>query len=214
MATDKKFLAKVNENMLSRLLNAFVWKAKELDAFYTFTSFIQHSCPLYVQPALEGVHCGLKLLDKCLKVADPHLFRYLRSKKLVGKLYAFPSVMTLCACTPPLQELLMLWDFYFAYGVHLNILCIVAQLILMRDDLMNAPSPMRLLRNFPDLNTRAIIPVTLSLIPQLPEDLYDMLVRHPFDPMVYDLIMTDQDVAPGGGVGGQENEDEDEDDDL
>lgn len=39
----------------------FLYVMPELDAFYTFTAFIQHACPLYVQPALEGVHCGLKV---------------------------------------------------------------------------------------------------------------------------------------------------------
>ena len=120
LATDKKFLRLVKEDMLLRVLNAFVWRSKEmpqsrllnfrysyvqgmnvlaapilyvmpeLDAFYTLTSFIQHSCPLYVQPALEGVHCGLKLLDKCLQVIDPTLFKYLRASKLEAAVYAFP----------------------------------------------------------------------------------------------------------------------------
>lgn len=33
----------------------------ELEAFHCFCSFIEHSCPLYVQPTLEGVHRGLKV---------------------------------------------------------------------------------------------------------------------------------------------------------
>ena len=96
LATDKKFIAKVDEDVLSRVLNAFVWKMKakpssrlmnisftyvqgmnvlaapflyvmpELDAFYAFSHFIKHVCPLYVQPALEGVHCGLKVYSTLL----------------------------------------------------------------------------------------------------------------------------------------------------
>ena len=117
LATDRQFLQRVDEGMLSRVLNAFVWKMKgecclvsatrcafvsdmntssldrpvgrlinlkysyvqgmnvlaapflyvmpELDAFYSFASFIQNTCPLYVQPALEGVHCGLKVGCRC-----------------------------------------------------------------------------------------------------------------------------------------------------
>ncbi|KAI8907766.1 rab-GTPase-TBC domain-containing protein, partial [Powellomyces hirtus] len=219
LATDKKFLATVDENMLSRVLNAFVWKMDdappsrllnltysyvqgmnvmaapflyvmpELDAFYTFTAFVQHSCPLYVQPALEGVHCGLKLLDKCLQVCDPILFRHLKSKQLTATVYAFPSVMTFSACTPPLDALLCLWDFLLCYGLHLNILCIISQLLLIRADLLKSTSPMKLLRTFPELDARQVIHQTLALIPRLPEDLYDVLVRHPFDAGVYDVIM-------------------------
>ena len=48
------------------------------------------------------------------------------------------AVLTLCACTPPLDEVLQLWDFLLAFGAHLNILCVVAQLLLMRDALMTS----------------------------------------------------------------------------
>lgn len=33
----------------------------ELEAFHCFAKFIEESCPLYVQPTLEGVHYGLKV---------------------------------------------------------------------------------------------------------------------------------------------------------
>lgn len=69
----------------------FLYVMSELDAFYCFSSFITKMCPLYVQPALEGVHCALKLLDLCLKVVDPELFGYLRGKNLSAELYAFPG---------------------------------------------------------------------------------------------------------------------------
>ncbi|KAJ3158773.1 hypothetical protein HDU86_002453 [Geranomyces michiganensis] len=226
LATDKKFLATVDESMLSRLLNSFVWKMEdappsrllnltftyvqgmnvlaapflyvmpELDAFYTFTAFVQHACPLYVQPALEGVHCGLRLLDRCLQVCDPALFRHLKSKRLTATVYAFPSVMTFSACTPPLPHLLRLWDFLLCYGLHLNILCIVAQLLLVRTNLLASASPMKLLRTFPDLDARLIIKETLGLVSRLPEDLYDMLVRHPFDAAVYDIVMQGDEGEP------------------
>ncbi len=47
--------------------------------------------------------------------------------------------MTFSACTQPLSELLKLWDFLFAYGIHLNILCVIAQLVFMRDQLLKTP---------------------------------------------------------------------------
>ncbi|KAJ3194387.1 hypothetical protein HK101_002860 [Irineochytrium annulatum] len=122
LATDRLFKSRVDEGTLRRCLNAFVWKAKEqppsrlmnikfsyvqgmnvhaapflfvmpeLDAYFTFTSFITHTCPLYVQPALEGVHCGIKLLDKCLKILDPMLFKHLKVKGLDTLTWAFPCV--------------------------------------------------------------------------------------------------------------------------
>ena len=106
MATDKGFKERVQEDMLVRLLDAFVWRSNgmqmhplqcflilqqlsdkrendlgftyvqgmnvlaapflytmpsELEAFFCFSKFIEESCPLYVQPTLEGVHRGLKV---------------------------------------------------------------------------------------------------------------------------------------------------------
>lgn len=108
----------------------------EVEAFALFHHFITQECPGYIRGAMDGVHKGLKLVDKCLEVVEPKLANHLFSKGMHAELYAFPSVLTLCACTPPLPEVLHLWDFLFAYGPHLNILCIVAQLIRMRDTLL------------------------------------------------------------------------------
>jgi len=100
-----------------------------------------------------------QLLDRCLKIVDPELFSYLRMKNLSAEIYAFPcllfsrsspsshvdesqflaAVLTLCACTPPLDQVLMLWDFLLAFGVHLNVLCVIAQLLLMREEVMSSP---------------------------------------------------------------------------
>ena len=75
----------------------------------------------------------------------------MRSKNLSAELYAFPclsvprrsadfaAVLTFCACTPPLEQVLHLWDFLLAYGVHLNVLCVIAQLFLIRDELLASP---------------------------------------------------------------------------
>jgi cell cycle arrest protein BUB2 len=117
----------------------FLYAARsEVEAFALFHYFITQECPGYIRGAMDGVHKGLQLVDRCLEVVEPKLARYLFSKGMYAELYAFPSVMTLCACTPPLPEVLHLWDFLFAYGPHLNILCIVAQLIRMRDAILQS----------------------------------------------------------------------------
>ena len=87
---------------------------------------------------MEGVHKGLALVDKCLGIVEPKLANFLFDKGMNAELYAFASVMTFCACTPPLPEVLHLWDFLFAYGPHLNVLCIVAQLLGLKDELLRS----------------------------------------------------------------------------
>lgn len=219
MTTDTNFRAKVSEDSLIRVLNAFAWKRQysssssqlsaqrkpstaqdsyvqgmnvliapflyvcrsEDQAFNLFDSFLMRDCPLYIQPTLQGVHLGLTLLDISLSIIDPELYEYLRSKYLSAKLYAFPSILTFSACTPPLSEVLILWDFLFAYGCHMNILFVIAQLTLIREKLLTSTSPMTLLRAFPALQAREVIKLGISYVAKLPDNVYDLLVRHPYD---------------------------------
>src|SRR5258705_172706 len=60
--------------------------------------------------------------------------------------YTFKAILTLCACTPPLDQVLLLWDFLLAFGVHLNVLCVIAQLLLMREAVMSSSSCVSLYR--------------------------------------------------------------------
>lgn len=117
----------------------FLYAARsEVEAFALFHYFVTQECPGYIRGALDGVHRGLRLVDRCLEIVEPKLAAYLSSKSLSAELYAFASVLTLSACTPPLPEVLHLWDFLFAYGPHLNILCIVAQLVRIRDTIFQS----------------------------------------------------------------------------
>ncbi|KAL5364732.1 putative mitotic check point protein [Aspergillus floccosus] len=157
----------------------FLYAARsEVEAFALFHSFITRECPGYIRGAMDGVHRGLRLVDRCLEIVEPKLAAYLFSKGMQAELYAFPSVLTMCACTPPLPEVLHLWDFLFAYGPHLNILCIVAQLIRMRDTILESPSPNKILRSFPPLDAKEIIALTVLIVRKIPEPLYAELIEH------------------------------------
>lgn len=157
----------------------FLYAARsEVEAFALFHNFVTRECPGYIRGAMDGVHRGLRLVDRCLEIVEPKLAAYLCSKGMHAELYAFPSVLTLCACTPPLPEVLHLWDFLFAYGPHLNILCIVAQLIRMRDLLLDSPSPNKVLRSFPPLDAKEIIALTVLIVRKIPEELYAELIDH------------------------------------
>lgn len=157
----------------------FLYAARsEAEAFVAFHQLLTKECPGYIRGAMDGVHRGLVLVDKALGIVDTKLSLYLTSKGLSAEIYAFPSVLTLCACTPPLPEVLRLWDFLFAYGPHLNILCIVAQLIMMRSELLSSSSPNKLLRSFPTLHADQIKAHALAIIKMIPDDVYEEIVRH------------------------------------
>lgn len=167
---------------------AFTCAKSEPQAFALLHNLVNNHIPLYVTPNLDGVHTGFSLVEVVLRIIDPTLSEFLDSKFLKPQIYALPSVLTLCACTPPLQAVLKLWDFLFAYGTHMNILFIVAQLVNIRSDLLASEQPMTLLRNFPPLQEQEIIKLSLSFIPELPERLFDLIVRHAYDPQVpYEL---------------------------
>lgn len=157
----------------------FLYAARsEAEAFVGFHRLLTKECPAYIRGAMDGVHRGLALVDKVLAIVDPKLHLYLMSKGLSAEIYAFPSVLTLCACTPPLPEVLRLWDFLFAYGPHLNILCIVAQLIMMRADLLGSQSPNKLLRSLPTLQSDQIKRTALAIVKMIPDDVYADIVTH------------------------------------
>ncbi|ODV98514.1 hypothetical protein PACTADRAFT_48260 [Pachysolen tannophilus NRRL Y-2460] len=160
----------------------------EPQAFAIFHQLLTKNIPTYVTPMLNGVHTGLALLELCLEIIDPKLFQFLETKYLKAEIYGFASTLTLCSCTPPLTEVLKLWDFLFAYGCHMNILFIIAQLILLRSKLMVSKSPMTLLRNFPPLNSKEIIKLSVSFVTKLPDELYDLLCRHTYDEKVDQLV--------------------------
>ena len=91
----------------------------QFEAFACFVSFIEIQAPRYVRPTLEGVHAGSKLVDACLKHLDPVLFAYLAQNQLAAELYAFPSLLTFCAGTPPLEEVIEFVDFFSEISVKL-----------------------------------------------------------------------------------------------
>ncbi|GAV29559.1 hypothetical protein PMKS-003060 [Pichia membranifaciens] len=82
------------------------------------------------------------------------------------------------------DEVVKLWDFLFSYGVHMNIILVVAQLLLIRSELLTSKNPMSLLRQFPELDAGKIIKLSLSITKSIPGDLYDLIVRHTFDEKV------------------------------
>ncbi|PRP75134.1 bub2 protein, partial [Planoprotostelium fungivorum] len=157
----------------------FLYVMNELDAFYCFSKFANHYAPLYFNPQIEGAHDGVELADEVMKVADPELYLHLISKGMKTETWALAHCLSFSACTPPLDEIVKLWDFLFAFGPHVNILCLVAQIMIIREEILAAERP-NLTRNFPPLDSHTIITVAVQIVRNIPDDLWKKIVQHPW----------------------------------
>ena len=207
LKTEDQFHEKVSVSLLTRILGvlaitmpddvgyvqglnvllapiAFACYKSEPQAYSIVHSLVVRHIPLYVTSDVKGVYTGCDLVEVVLRHIDPALAEDFDSKFFRAKIYAFPLVLTLSACTPPLSEVLRLWDYLFAYGIHMNILFIVAQLVKARDSLLGNDLPMKVLRTFPAIDYLEITKMALSFVSELPHQVYLMVARHGYDPAV------------------------------
>ena len=182
--------AKDNENTyyvqgMNLLAAPMLYVLPEADAYCAFRHLVVHHCPRYVTKMLVGAHDGAKLTDHVLKIFDNELYTFLKKQMLSSSLTLFPTILSLSTNRKPFSEVLRLWDVLFAYGVHLNIIFAVANLILIRTIILNnSPAENQKLLNkgqgMPPLRSDLIITLSMHLIRTIPEDLYTKLVLHPF----------------------------------
>ncbi|KAJ2719912.1 CDC16 protein [Coemansia sp. Benny D115] len=173
---------------MNTLLAPFLYVMGEGAGFYAFRQFLRKECPLYARPSLPGVHACVHLVDECLAHVDPLLFSHLRRHGAVAKIYAFPAAMTLSASVGPLRQVVRLWDFLLAFGVHLNVVCIVAQLLSMRELLVTTTTPMAFLRSWPPLRAESVIRRTREIYDLLPEPLRRRIKQHAHDPQLAEAL--------------------------
>ncbi|KAJ2703615.1 CDC16 protein [Coemansia sp. IMI 203386] len=167
---------------MNTLLAPFLYVMGENAGFYAYRQFLRKECPLYARPSLPGVHACVQLVDECLAFVDGALYSHLKRHGAVAKIYAFPAAMTLCANIGPLRQVVFLWDFLLAFGVHLNVVCIVAQLLSMRELLVTTNAPMAFLRSWPPLRAESVIRRTREIYETLPDSLRRRIKYHAHDP--------------------------------
>lgn len=110
----------------------------ETQAFTAFHLFLTTQIPGYLLGTLDGVHRGCSLISRILAIVDPKLSSHLENKGARAEVYAFASVLTMSACTPPLPEVLRWWDFLVGWGWWLNVVGVVGQLVMMREKLLES----------------------------------------------------------------------------
>ncbi|KAJ2819045.1 CDC16 protein, partial [Coemansia erecta] len=180
---------------MNTLLAPFLYVMGEGASFYAFRQFLRKECPLYARPSLPGVHACVQLVDECLAHVDARLFSHLKRHGAVAKIYAFPAAMTLSASVGPLRQVVQLWDFLLAFGVHLNVVCIVAQLLSMRELLLTTHSPMAFLRSWPPLRADSVIRRTREIYDVLPDRIKRRIKLHAHDPQLAERLASAPQVA-------------------
>ncbi|KAJ2267826.1 CDC16 protein [Coemansia sp. RSA 451] len=180
---------------MNTLLAPFLYVMGEGASYYAYRQFLRKECPLYARPSLPGVHACVQLVDECLAHVDARLFSHLKRHGAVAKIYAFPAAMTLSASVGPLRQVVRLWDFLLAFGVHLNVVCIVAQLLSMRELLLTTHSPMAFLRSWPPLRADSVIRRTREIYDILPDRLKRRIKLHAHDPQLAERLASAPQVA-------------------
>jgi cell cycle arrest protein BUB2 len=157
----------------------------EPDAFYCFRRLCTEIAPMYVRQNLEGVHAGVTLCDRTLRLIDPELAGHLEAKRLTPAIWSFASLLTFLASSPPLGQLLRVWDFLVAFGFHNAVYLTVAQLSRpeIRAQLIASDRPHLIVsgRAMPPLDADALIAETASIIRRLPDSLRRAVAAHACD---------------------------------
>ncbi|KAI9598017.1 rab-GTPase-TBC domain-containing protein [Syncephalis fuscata] len=162
----------------------------EDEAFVGFYLFATKCASVYARTTMDGIQCAVELMDECLRVLDRPLYDYLLDHGVFPELYAYNALLSFTSCSKSMnqQDHLRLWDVFLAYGIHINVLCVVAQLIHSRDLLLAADQPLSILSDGLDGDIHQTINDALSLSRQLPPELYRALALHANDASVRDLL--------------------------
>lgn len=132
--------------------------------------------------SLDRIHRGCKLVEIVLSKIDPKLYKKFNKLSYPLHLLVVPSIMTLSGNVEPVSEVLKLWDFIIAYGLHLNVLFIVAQLVIVRDTILSIESEEELfnyLRKMPKLDDgMRVVKLGIGFIDRLGRDLLQELIDH------------------------------------
>jgi hypothetical protein len=159
----------------------------------SFCTSCQSSTPIFAVEAFVKAHCayfqrgsvsdalfvGCELVHKCLRDHDPELCDRLVAAKLPVQ-FVLSSVMTFSADSPPLREVVSLWDYMFATGTHLNVFLITARLMLARATLLQPTNVTKMLgKDLPRVNdANAVIALATQLYLRSSRKLIDRCKRH------------------------------------
>jgi cell cycle arrest protein BUB2 len=152
----------------------------ELDAFYCFEAFVKAHCAYYQRGSVgDALLVGCELVHKCLRDHDPELADRINAAKIPTQ-FVLSSVMTFSADSPPLREVVMMWDYMFATGTQLNVFLITARLMLARTMLLQTTTlPKMIGKDLPRISdANAVIALASQLYLNGSKKLIERCKRH------------------------------------
>ena len=98
---------------------------------------------MYATKNLLGAHAGCSLVHKCMKAVDPEIASFLEEELEFRTdeqrcIYSLAPVFTMGACAMPLKHVIRQWDRCLAVGAHMNLVFIVSNLILKRNEILQS----------------------------------------------------------------------------
>ncbi|RKP05602.1 rab-GTPase-TBC domain-containing protein, partial [Thamnocephalis sphaerospora] len=165
---------------MHRLARPFVEVLPESEAFAGFTLFMTQHAPSYARVAQDGIQCAVELFDECLRALDRPLYNHLLDCGVHPEQYAYEPLLgcTTCMTTVDYEQWLRRWDIFLAYGIHMNILFMIAQLMSARYTLLASDCPMNILGAELVADVNEIIQCAITLSRRLPPALYGALAQH------------------------------------
>lgn len=156
---------------MNTLAATFLYVMPELDAYHMFNRLIVQYIPLYYQHSHIGVHAACTLIDMIIQQCDGELYQQLLvAHHLQAYIYAFSPVSSLCTSVLPLDIAVQIWDWlYAAQCPALNVVCVAAQILLIRQQLLSSKQPKALLdyRVWPQMPAADILQQSESIIETL-----------------------------------------------
>src|SRR5690606_18228096 len=125
------------------------------------------------EQSLAGAWGATLLVLDSIKIIDTKLYQHLNHPKLHPFAYLFSPVSSLLAIATPIMEVIRLWDFLMAFGIHMIVPCIVGQILLLRESILNTDPlsiPVKILnqRKWPKIDSKKIISTVMNhVIPKL-----------------------------------------------
>mmetsp|Transcript_18605 Transcript_18605/g.28970 ORF Transcript_18605/g.28970 Transcript_18605/m.28970 type:complete len:181 (+) Transcript_18605:293-835(+) len=166
---------------MNAICGILLLEVNEIDSVAIVLALRERHCPLYLHRTLDAVHVACDLIDEVLGEVDSQLASHLDKCKLQAKIYAFPWVLSLGTCFPPLSEAIKLLDFLFVQGVHAIVLCAAARVQQSRSLLLGSDKPMPVLQRLPPIDAKELIKSARQIYEQIKDSgLRERLESHPY----------------------------------